>query len=170
MNETTQDQRITRRGLLHAGSAALAGVAALTGASGQDTGDPSRDSSYERKTERSPDHHLKNETVPGPKYPVLAAENPNSAWAPETDNGTVPPFKYSFALAHKRIDTGGWTRQVTVRELPIAKTLSGVEMRLTAGGVRESCIGIFRRSGQLCFTVTRASPPWTNRAEALSMT
>src|SRR5216683_3808749 len=47
------------------------------------------------------------------------------------------PFKYSFALAHKRIETGGWTRQVTVRELPIAKTLAGVEMRLTAGGVRE---------------------------------
>ena len=49
----------------------------------------------------------------------------------------MPPFKYSFALAHKRIDTGGWTRQVTARELPIAKTLAGVEMRLTAGGVRE---------------------------------
>ena len=49
------------------------------------------------------------------------------------------PFKYFFALARKRIDTGGWTRQVTQRELPIAKALSGVEMRLTAGGVRELC-------------------------------
>jgi oxalate decarboxylase len=58
-------------------------------------------------------------------------------WAPETDSGTVPPFKYSFSLAHKRIESGGWTRQVTARELPISKTIAGVEMRLTAGGVRE---------------------------------
>ncbi len=123
--------------MLHAGSAALAGVAALTGANAQDRRGSSRESSDNREAQRSPDHHLKNETVPGPKNPSLTAENPNSAWAPETDNGTVPPFKYSFALAHKRIDTGGWTRQVTARELPIAKTLAGVEMRLTAGGVRE---------------------------------
>jgi len=135
--ETDQDHRITRRGMLQAGSAALAGVAALTGANAQDRRGPSRESSDNREAQRSPDHHLKNETVPGPKNAPLAEENPNSAWAPETDNGTVPPFKYSFALAHKRIDTGGWTRQVTARELPIAKTLAGVEMRLTAGGVRE---------------------------------
>jgi oxalate decarboxylase len=49
----------------------------------------------------------------------------------------VLPFKYSFALSHKRVESGGWTRQVTVRELPISKTIAGVEMRLTAGGVRE---------------------------------
>src|SRR5713226_7140712 len=137
MDETTQNHRITRRGMLHAGSAALAGGAALTGANAQDRRGPSRESSDNREAQRSPDHHLKNETVPGPKNSSLTAENPNSAWAPETDNGTVPPFKYSFALAHKRIDSGGRTRQVTARELPIAKTLAGVEMRLTSGGVRE---------------------------------
>ncbi len=108
-----------------------------SGQVGSSGGRRSASSSDNREAERSPDHHLKNETVPGPKNPTLAAENPNFAWAPKTDNGTAPPFKYSFALAHKRIDTGGWTRQVTRRELPIAKTLSGVEMRLTAGGVRE---------------------------------
>jgi len=133
MDQTTQNPRITRRGMFHVGSATLAGIAALSVEAAEDT----RVSSNERNAVRSPDHHLKNETVPGPKNPPLAAENPDSAWAPETDNGTVLPFKYSFALAHKRIDTGGWTRQVTARELPIAKTLSGVEMRLTAGGVRE---------------------------------
>ncbi len=57
--------------------------------------------------------------------------------APPTDNGTVKPFKYSFALSHKRIESGGWTRQVTARELPISTDIAGVEMRLTAGGVRE---------------------------------
>jgi oxalate decarboxylase len=32
---------------------------------------------------------------------------------------------------------GGWSREVTVRELEIAKTLAGVDMRLVAGGIRE---------------------------------
>ncbi len=86
---------------------------------------------------RSSDHHLPNESDPGPKNSALEAENPDSVWSPETDNGTVAPFKYSFALARKRVESGGWTRQVTVRELPISKTMAGVEMRLTAGGVRE---------------------------------
>jgi len=30
---------------------------------------------------------------------------------------------------------GGWSREVTQRELPIAKTIAGVNMRLTPGGV-----------------------------------
>ena len=49
----------------------------------------------------------------------------------------MSPFKYPFAMARKRIENGGWTRQVTARELPISKSIAGVEMRLTAGGVRE---------------------------------
>src|SRR6202022_3397167 len=74
---------------------------------------------------------------PGAQNLPLAAENPDSEWSPSTDIGTVKPFKYSFSLARKRIESGGWTRQVTARELPISKTIAGVEMRLTAGGVRE---------------------------------
>lgn len=90
-----------------------------------------------KQVPRSPDHHQPNEEEPGPKNVALDAENPDSVWAPETDNGTVAPFKYPFSFARKRIESGGWTRQVTARELPISKTIAGVEMRLTAGGVRE---------------------------------
>jgi len=86
---------------------------------------------------RSDDHGQPNEEQPGENNTALDAENPSSVWSPETDNGTVEPFKYSFALAHKRIENGGWTRQVTERELPISKTMAGVEMRLVSGGVRE---------------------------------
>jgi oxalate decarboxylase len=89
------------------------------------------------KTPRSPDHHLPNEQNKGPQNAALEAENPSAVWTTETDAGTVPPFKYPFALARKRIESGGWTRQVTARELPISKSIAGVEMRLTAGGVRE---------------------------------
>ena len=91
---------------------------------------------------RTPDakaatHNAPNEIDPGPQNLPLAAENPDSEWPPATDNGTVKPFKYSFSLARKRVESGGWTRQVTARELPISTTMAGVEMRLTAGGVRE---------------------------------
>jgi oxalate decarboxylase len=36
-----------------------------------------------------------------------------------------------------RQTNGGWTRQVTQRELGISKTIAGVQMRLNAGSVRE---------------------------------
>ncbi len=90
-----------------------------------------------KPTPRSSDHHLPNEQNHGPQNTPLEAQNPSAVWATETDAGTVPPFKYPFAMARKRIESGGWTRQVTVRELPVSKSIAGVEMRLTAGGVRE---------------------------------
>jgi len=115
MEDTTQNHRITRRGMFHVGSAALAGVSAIAVGNAQDTG---------RKVARSPDHHLPNEADPGPKNARLEAENPNSVWGPETDRGTVSPFKYSFALARKRLTGGGWTRQVTVRDGLIASDVT----------------------------------------------
>ena len=80
---------------------------------------------------------------------ALDDENPSSVWSPETDNGTVEPFKYSFALAHKRIEDGGWTRQVTERELPISRSLAGVEMRLVTGGGSRTALAHQRRMGRL---------------------
>jgi oxalate decarboxylase len=32
---------------------------------------------------------------------------------------------------------GGWAREVTVREVPVATTLAGVNMRLKPGAIRE---------------------------------
>jgi oxalate decarboxylase len=128
MSEPNQKDRITRRGILHIGSAALTAATTVALANAQDGTTSALESS---------DHHLPNETDPGPKNRALETENPDSVWSPQTDSGTVPPFKYSFALSHKRIESGGWTRQVTIRELPLSKDIAGVEMRLTAGGVRE---------------------------------
>src|ERR1700761_9053846 len=116
----------TRRRFLGVSGAALAAAAMVPLANAQ-----------QEKPTRSADHTQPNEEQPGENNAALDAENPSSVWSPETDNGTVEPFKYSFALAHKRIENGGWTRQVTSRELPISKTLAGVEMRLVTGGVRE---------------------------------
>src|SRR6266403_72510 len=75
---------------------------------------------------------------PGPANPALDGQNPDSIWPPSTDSKSlVQNFKYPFSFANKRTYEGGWSREVTVRELPVSKTLAGVNMRLTAGGFRE---------------------------------
>lgn len=76
-------------------------------------------------------------TDPGPRNVPLDQQNPDILTLPRTDAGTVPNLKFSFGLAHNRLEAGGWSREVTVRELPIATTLAGVNMRLKPGGVRE---------------------------------
>lgn len=76
-------------------------------------------------------------TDPGPRNVLLDRQNPSMLTPPDTDHGTIPNLKYSFANAHNRLSEGGWAREVTMRELPIATTLAGVNMRLIAGGVRE---------------------------------
>lgn len=73
----------------------------------------------------------------GPRDILRDLENPDLLVPPPTDHGTIPNMKFSFSDAHMRLEPGGWSREVTVRELPIATTLAGVNMRLTPGGVRE---------------------------------
>ena len=76
-------------------------------------------------------------TDPGPRNVELDRQNPDILTPPATDSGTLPNLKFSFGLAHNRLEKGGWARQVTVREMPIATTLAGVNMRLNPGAVRE---------------------------------
>ncbi len=80
----------------------------------------------------------RSKSDPGPANHELDAQNPDSTWPPATDSKSlVQNFKYPFSLANKRTYEGGWSREVTVRELPVSKSLAGVNMRLAAGGVRE---------------------------------
>jgi len=76
-------------------------------------------------------------TILGPHNVPLELENPDLLTSPQTDHGTVPNLKFSFATARNRLLTGGWAREVTIRELPIATELAGVNMRLKPGGIRE---------------------------------
>jgi oxalate decarboxylase len=102
-------------------TAALAGVAA---------------NAQTRANTRTAEHDP-SASNPGPENKALLDENPNSNTPPPTDNGDVGPIWYSFDLTHKRIQEGGWTHQVTQRELPSSKDIAGVNMRLTAGSFRE---------------------------------
>jgi len=76
-------------------------------------------------------------TDPGPHNLARDAQNPDILVPPSTDHGTIPNLRFSFSDSHARLESGGWTRQVTVRELGISTGIAGVNMRLNAGGVRE---------------------------------
>jgi oxalate decarboxylase len=73
----------------------------------------------------------------GPRNLVRDKQNPDVLVPPSTDHGTLPNLRFSFSDAHMRLESGGWTRQVTQRELGISKDIAGVNMRLNAGGIRE---------------------------------
>jgi oxalate decarboxylase len=118
---------LSRRSFLEKTSAAIAAAATLpVVAAAQQTIDKSGDN-----------HSGVNEQQPGPRNAVLDQAEPDSVYPPTSDAGGQPPFKYPFSFSHKRIEAGGWTRQVTVRDFPLSKKMAGVEMRLIQGGVRE---------------------------------
>jgi oxalate decarboxylase len=76
-------------------------------------------------------------TDPGPQDPDLANNEPAFLNPPPTDVNGMPQYWASFNLAPKRIQNGGWARQVTQDDFKISTTISGVNMRLGPGGVRE---------------------------------
>jgi oxalate decarboxylase len=79
----------------------------------------------------------KGATILGPTNAPRAEQNPDLFRPPETDHGDIPNLRFAFADTHMKIREGGWSRQVTQRELPAATTIAGVNMRLNPGGVRE---------------------------------
>ncbi len=123
--ETGQASVISRRTFF--GTAALAGVGVATlHAAGAQT-----------RKEAEQGRQGDNASDPGQENKVLLDENPDSNTPPATDHGDVGAIWYSFDLAKKRLQGGGWTHQVTQRELPNSKEIAGVNMRLTAGSFRE---------------------------------
>lgn len=74
---------------------------------------------------------------PGPQDPPLASQFPDAITPPATDVGDMPEFWATFNNAPRRIQNGGWARQVTQADFPISTAVSGVNMRLDAGGIRE---------------------------------
>lgn len=73
----------------------------------------------------------------GPRDVMRDLENPDMLVPPVTDARSLPNLKFSFSDTHMQLNHGGWSREVTVRQLPIATTIAGVNMALTPGGVRE---------------------------------
>jgi oxalate decarboxylase len=116
---------VTRRAMLAA--TAAGGVLTLAASSGAQTNEAT-------PQPQRPGH---GGTDPGPRNLMRDRQNPDLLVPPSTDHGTLPNLRFSFSDAHVRLESGGWTRQVTVRELGVSKNIAGVDMRLNAGGVRE---------------------------------
>jgi oxalate decarboxylase len=133
MPDDLNDSKVTRRGFLEVGSTALAAAGTNSVAKFL-----SPEASVARGAGQGVAHGTdRSASEPGPVNSPLDSQNPSAGNPPPTDAGGVQTFKYPFAFGHKRLHEGGWSREVTVRELEVSKTMAGVNMRLTAGGVRE---------------------------------
>jgi oxalate decarboxylase len=121
---------VSRRNLLSLGAAGGA-VFAATAAHAASFGNP------DRPPEGAINASPMSQSNPGPKNPVLEGQFPDSGSPPATDVGDMPMFWSSFNIAPKRIQNGGWARQVTQSDFAISETISGVNMRLAPGGIRE---------------------------------
>jgi len=125
-NDIRMRENRSRRSFFRRGSAALAGTA-LLGLTAK---------AQERANVRQAEHDHSADN-PGQENKALLHENPSSNTPPPTDFGDSVPIWYSFDLVKKRIQEGGWTHEVTQRELPSSRDIAGVNMRLTAGSFRE---------------------------------
>src|ERR1700694_3951482 len=56
-------------------------------------------------------------TDPGPRNLMRDGQNPDVLVPPATDHGSLPNLRFAFSDAPMRLETGGWTRQVTARDL-----------------------------------------------------
>ena len=124
--ERTMLEHPSRRSFLGLSSVALA-TAALTGLA----------ANAQEKASTQKAEHDHSSSDPGQENKALLALNPNSNMPPPTDHGDFVPIWYSFDLVKKRVEEGGWTHEVTERELPSSRDIAGVNMRLTAGSYRE---------------------------------
>lgn len=60
---------------------------------------------------------------------------PPTTYKPDSNAKSV--YKYKFSDSEKRSLPGGWAREATVNQFPISEGISGVDMTLEAGAVRE---------------------------------
>lgn len=72
-----------------------------------------------------------------PRNPAIDQTHPDLLHPPSTDHGLMPNMVFPFSLAHTRQESGGWTREITNRLLPIAHDLAIVDMKLNPGAYRE---------------------------------
>ena len=124
-------EELSRRNILVATAAGLA--AAAGPARAQSFGNPDVPPQGAINSLKNP----ANITDPGPNNPALSSQFPGAFLPPATDVGELPLFWTSFNNAPRRIQDGGWARQVTQYDFQISEQIAGVNMRLTRGGIRE---------------------------------
>jgi oxalate decarboxylase len=123
---------VSRRNLLAATAASGMATAAVT-ARAATFGNPDEPPQGAINTKNNP----ASAADPGPQNPVITSQFPGAFSPPPTNVGSMPMFWASFNNAPRRIQDGGWARQVTQADFAISESISGVNMRLTRGGIRE---------------------------------
>jgi oxalate decarboxylase len=123
---------VSRRGVLAAAVAGTVATAA-TAANAASFGNPDEPPQGQINTTGNPSSF----TDIGPQNPALSSQFPGAFSPPATDVGDMPMFWASFHNAPRRIQNGGWARQVTQSDFQIAEEIAGVNMRLIRGGIRE---------------------------------
>ena len=73
----------------------------------------------------------------GPHNQVIESQFPSQMDPPPTDISTQPFFWSSFNISPKRIQNGGWAREITSEDFAISEEIAGVNMHLAPGGIRE---------------------------------
>jgi oxalate decarboxylase len=81
--------------------------------------------------------HPQSTRMTGPQNPAIASQFPNQIDAPGTDISTQAFFWSSFNISPRRVQDGGWAREVTKQDFAISDEIAGVNMYLEAGGIRE---------------------------------
>src|ERR1700678_3081099 len=105
-------------------------------------------------------------TDPVPGDVAREAQNPDLLNPPATDSGTLPDLRFSFADAHVRQSSGGWTRQVTARELGSSKSDCGSSASLSISGASnmESIYrGVSRQELDIAYNNVLADPDYAAR-------
>ena len=123
---------LSRRAVLAAAAAGSVATAAAT-ANAASFGNPDAPPQGEINTKGNPSSF----TDPGPQNAAISSQFPGAFSPPATDVGDMPLFWASFNNAPRRIQNGGWARQVTQADFQVAEEISGVNMRLIRGGIRE---------------------------------
>jgi oxalate decarboxylase len=136
-----KDISLSRRSLLAAGATGAA-VVATSAAEAASFGNP--DEPAEGAVNVVNPRAL---TDPGPQNPDLANNMPAFLNPPPTDVNGMPQYWASFNLAPKRIQNGGWARQVTQDDFKIRRP----SPLSTCASVRAVCVnftGTSRRNGR----------------------
>jgi oxalate decarboxylase len=73
----------------------------------------------------------------GPHNDAILSQFPSQMDPPPTDISTQAFFWSSFKISPKRIQNGGWARELTSEDFAISEEIAGVNMHLAPGGIRE---------------------------------
>ena len=120
---------VTRRQMLGTTAAGL--VTAVAGA-GAATMTPATEPAVPE-----PHRGVDGANILGPTNPAMQRQNPDLLSPPKTDRGKVTNLHWSFTDSHMKLEPGGWSRETTIRELPVSTAMAGVNMRLKRGAFRE---------------------------------